>query len=162
MAGKLWISSVWWYKGKNIFLHPAERAIFYDGPDRYFPLYWEAVILIQKYKLKRKRPRWNIFFVSWKCSCSCRTVVRFIFWVIYWCSNWFQRSILLSHRGLGKAIKVETIFSETGPEWKSDFVSGDSFEAGKGNTFLEDRGENCEWRVHRGESLIWIWGCDKK
>ena len=44
MAGKLWISSFWWYKGKNIFLHPAERAIFYDGPDRYFPLYWEAVI----------------------------------------------------------------------------------------------------------------------
>ena len=28
MAGKLWISSFWWYKGKNIFFHPAERAIF--------------------------------------------------------------------------------------------------------------------------------------
>ena len=28
MAGKLWISSFWWYKGKNIFFHSAERAIF--------------------------------------------------------------------------------------------------------------------------------------
>ena len=44
MAGKLWISSLWWYKEKNIFLHPVERMIFYDGPHRYFPLYWEAVI----------------------------------------------------------------------------------------------------------------------
>ena len=49
MAGKLWISSFWWYKGKNIFLHPAERAIFYDGPHRYFPLYWEAVICANNY-----------------------------------------------------------------------------------------------------------------
>ena len=44
MAGKLWISSLWWYKEKNIFLHPVERIIFYDVPHRYFPLYWEAVI----------------------------------------------------------------------------------------------------------------------
>ena len=28
MAGKLWISSFWWCKGKNIFLHPAELMIF--------------------------------------------------------------------------------------------------------------------------------------
>ena len=44
MAGKLWISSFWWYKEKNICFHPSEPAIFYDGPHRYFPLYWEAVI----------------------------------------------------------------------------------------------------------------------
>ena len=44
MTGKLWISSFWWYKEKNICLHPAERAIFYDGPHRYFLLYWEAVL----------------------------------------------------------------------------------------------------------------------
>ena len=44
MAGKLWISSLWWYKEKNIFLHPVERMIFWDAPHRYFPLYWEAVI----------------------------------------------------------------------------------------------------------------------
>ena len=31
---------------KQIFVHPAERAIFYDGPHRYFPLYWEAVIYV--------------------------------------------------------------------------------------------------------------------
>ena len=58
MAGKLWISSFWWYKGKIFFLHPAERAIFYDGPDRYFPLYWEAVPLkshrVQWFKYKKK------------------------------------------------------------------------------------------------------------
>ena len=47
MAGKLWISSLWWYKEKNIFLHPVERMIFYDGPHRYFPLHWEAVIVFR-------------------------------------------------------------------------------------------------------------------
>ena len=46
MAGKLWISSLWWYKEKNIFLHPVERMIFWDAPHRYFPLYWEAVVSI--------------------------------------------------------------------------------------------------------------------
>ena len=46
MAGKLWISFLWWYEEKNIFLHPVERMIFYDGPHRYFPLYWETVISV--------------------------------------------------------------------------------------------------------------------
>ena len=70
MAGKLWISSLWWYKEKNIFLHPVERMIFYDGPHRYFPLYWEAVI-ISKYLMFVLRPVFNSspqFYSHLSCS----------------------------------------------------------------------------------------------
>ena len=40
-------------KKTNMFSHPAEGAIFYDGPHRYFPLCWEAVIC---------KPAWKIPF----------------------------------------------------------------------------------------------------
>ena len=61
MAGKLWISSLWWYKEKNIFLHPVERMIFWDAPHRYFPLYWEAVLLEARWQPSHRL----CFFCPW-------------------------------------------------------------------------------------------------
>ena len=102
MAGKLWISSLWWYKEKNIFLHPVERMIFYDGPHRYFPLYWEAVIYVFLCVHYRFVVQHLFTFCSAMCSIIaavqfyCTLFVKYLLLFVAWitCITWFSLSCI--------------------------------------------------------------------